>query len=170
MVKKYSEDELTRAILLIIDQGFSPSEAARQTGINLRAIQRYKKQYVDEKTPDYPTTQEIAVAGEVPAMNPKVNEEVYKTIIARAKFLDEVFETKQVVLKQIRKVSGKSQNLDAMQRTLKTLSDIEKEVVPDGNPVNYAKTLNVFNIFNQQLIQDGYKGPELSDADIVKGD
>jgi hypothetical protein len=100
-----------------------------------------------------------------------VQKHLDETMLARTKFLDEVFETKRIVLRQIRKVSGKSQNLDAMQRTLKTLTDIEVEVKPDGeSPAVHAQTINMFNFFNQKLIQEGYEGPVLSDADIVRGD
>ena len=94
-----------------------------------------------------------------------------QTMLARAKFLDDVFDAKKIVLERIVKVAKRSDNLDALQRTVKTLSDIEKEVTPDGDtPPVHAKTVNMFQFFNQQLMKDGYTGPELTDADIVKSD
>lgn len=173
MIRKYSEEELTHAILLILDRGMTPTEVSKATGINLRALQRYKRKYVDEKEiPDYVYPgKDVILRGEVPLMSTDVQQKLDKTILVRVKFLDDLFATKQVLLKQINKIGAKSQNLDALHRALKTVSDLENVVTPDGDtPAVQAKTVNMFQFFNQQLIANGYKGPELSDADIVKGD
>jgi ParB-like chromosome segregation protein Spo0J len=176
MARKYSEEELTRAILLIIDQGMTPAEVSERTGINLRAIQRYRTKYAG-------TNDKVAIMKDMEAPvvfhreNTIASDEVQKkldeTLLARAKFLDDLFATKQVLLAQIHKLGRKSKNLDALQRSLKTLNDIEAETKPgdegNNNPAFHAKTVNMFQFFNQQLIQDGYKGPEPSPADIVKG-
>jgi len=167
--RKYSEADLTNAVFLIINQGISPAEVSRQTGINLRTLQRYKNKHIkeqqEEKTPDYP----VVFKKDNPISH--VQKQLDNTLLTRAKFLDDVMETKQIVLNRIRKVAHKSDNLDALQRTAKTLSDIEKEVLPDGDtPAVHANTVNMFQFFNQQLLANGYKGPELTDADIIKGD
>lgn len=173
MIRKYSEDELTRAILMILNEGLTPKEVAKKTGINVRAIQRYKIKYVNDpdenslKRSDYPTV----FKSEMPVTDPKLQEKLNQTLLARASFLDEVFETKQALLRQLKKVGMKSQNVDALQRSIKTLNDLEKEATPDGDePPVHAKTVNMFQFINNQLTTHGYKGPELTDADIVKGD
>jgi hypothetical protein len=173
MIRKYSEDQMTRAIMLILNEGLTPKEVSKKTGINLRAIQRYKVKYVNNpdedsiKRSDYPTV----FKSTMPVMDPELQGKLNQTLLDRAKFLDDVFEAKKTVLDQIVKVAKKSENLDALQRTVKTLADLEKEVTPEGDePPVHAKTVNMFQFINNQLTTHGYKGPELTDADIVKGD
>ena len=171
--RKYSDEKLSNAILMVLDQGMSPKQVSISTGINIRTLQRHKRKYVDDlqeekqvKT-DYPAV----FKGTAPVSSTEVQKQLDQTMLARAKFLEDVFNVKQKLLKQLDKVGGKSQNVDALQRSIKTLNDIEKEVTPEGDaPLVHAKTVNVFQLFNQNLIKNGYKGPELTDADIVKGD
>ena len=171
--RRYSEDELTKAILLILDQNLSPKEVSKITSIPVRTLQRYKTKYVDdiEESKDNPKDYPAVFKADAPKINMDVQKQLDNTMLARAKFLDEVFETKRELLKQLLKIGKKSQNVDALQRSIKTLNDLEKDVTPDGDsPAVHAKTVNVFQLFNQNLIENGYKGPELTDADIVKGD
>jgi hypothetical protein len=85
--------------------------------------------------------------------------------------MQDVFETKQIILQRIMKLGGNSQNLDALQKTLKTLNELEGGGdKPEDNAVFHADTVNMFQFFNQKLIDEGYVGPELTDADIVKGE
>lgn len=174
MAKKYSEDQLTKAILLVIDDGLSPRMVAAQTGINLRSLQRYKSVYLGNDTSKVKKkviTEEVAVIEEVSLTNNEVQNKLNVTLLKRAKFLDDVIDTKQILLDQLRKEGKKTTNIDALQKSIKTLSDIEKEVIPDGDvPAVHAKTVNMFQFFNQKLIDEGYAGPKLTDADIVKGD
>jgi DNA-binding transcriptional MerR regulator len=170
--RKYSEDKLTKAMLLSLDQNMSLTEVSKITGIPVRTLQRYKSKNLDdlqekqEKT-DYPAV----FKGDAPVSDSDVQKQLDATMLARAKFLDNVFDAKKAVLERIVKIAKKSENLDALQRTVKTLDEIENKVVPDGDtPPVHAKTVNMFQFFNQQLIQDGYKGPELTPSDIVKGD
>jgi hypothetical protein len=169
--KRYSENSMARAIMLIVNEGLSTADAAERTGINLRTLQRYKSRYIDQKIEPTPVFTEIAVI-EPAIPKEKVKKTLDVAIMKRAKFLDDVFDTKKVVLERIKKISKSSDNLDALQRSLKTLSEIETEVLPKEHdvPAAHANTVNMFNFFNQQLIDEGYEGPELTDADIVKGD
>lgn len=175
--RKHSEADLTKAILLILDQNMSYKEVSRLTAIPVRTLQRYKNRYIEDKEEEvevddgelksYPAV----FKSDSPGVSRDVQQRLDATMLARAKFLDDVLETKQVLLNQLRKEGKRSKNIDALQRSIKTLTDIEKDVAPDGDPpVAHAKTVNVFQLFNQQLLQNGYKGPELTDADIVKGD
>lgn len=173
MPQKYTDQELSRAMLLITDQNMSPAQVAIQTGIHLRTIQRYKSKYVDNKQipKQKPKEDDDVVYKDTTLPDPELQRNVDAALTGRAKFMDEVFETKRELLKQLLKIGKKSQNVDALQRSIKTLNDIEKEVTPEGDaPMVHAKTVNVFQLFNQNLEKNGYKGPELTDADIVKGD
>lgn len=171
--KKYLDEELTKAVLLILDENMSPKEVSKQTHIHLRTLQRYKRKYVDdlEEEKQVKTDYPAVFKGTAPVSSTEVQKQLDQTMLARAKFLEDVFNVKQKLLKQLEKVGGKSTNVDALQRSIKTLNDIEKEVTPEGDaPMVHAKTVNVFQLFNQNLEKNGYKGPELTDADIVKGD
>jgi len=184
-VKKYSEDQLTKAILMIIEQDIPLKKVAEITGINARTISRYKSNYTGSKESIKPPrekkkstlpatikTPEVAFNKDNTLPSAELQKQVEKTIIDRAKFLDDLFEVKQLVLDQIKDQIKKIKNIDALQKTLKTLNDIAKEVGPKGpgNLADNAKVVNMFNFFNQQLIDEGYEGPELTDADIVKND
>ena len=178
--KSYTEDQLTAAVLLVLEGGLNPTQAAKQTGISKRTIQRAKSKMLGVSTPKWKTEEdeaeevlekELATRHDIPMLSPESQERVDNTLIARAQFLDEVFETKKVLLKQLRKMGARSQNIDALQKSLKTLTEIEGAVKPsDDTPAAHAKTVNMFQFFNQQLINEGYEGPKLTDADIVKGD
>lgn len=167
--KGYSESQLTKAMLLVLEQGVSLNDAAAATGISKRTIQRYKRRHIEDGTPDQ--QMEVAVAGTTTIKSKEVMDEVDDALIRRAKFINDVIDTKQVVIDRIRKIAKKSTNLDALQRTVKTLDDLENKVQPDGPvPASTNAHLNIFNFYNQKLKNEGYEGPELSDADIVKGD
>lgn len=172
--KKYSHEKLSNAILMIVDEGMPIAKVAKLTLIHIRTLQRHKKLYLknpddykEKKEPDYP---EI-FRSDVPVSNSKVQTQLDNTMLKRVRFLEDVFNVKLTLLAQLEKVGKKSQNVDALQRSIKTLNDIEKEVTPEGDaPMVHAKTVNVFQLFNQNLEKNGYKGPDLTDADIVKGD
>jgi hypothetical protein len=176
MNRKYTQEELTKAILLILEEGYTPTQASEKTGIKLRTIQRFKNKYTEDlglviKVPGI--SKEFFKGDSLPVVNSEVQKMVETTLINRSTFIDDLIETKQIVLDRIKKISKRSDNLDALQRTVRTLADIEKEVVPGGEgelPAIHAKTVNIFNQINQQLIDEGYEGPKLTDADIVKGD
>jgi transposase-like protein len=184
MPQKYSEQDMARAILLVLDQSLPIKKVAREMGINLRALQRYKARYLADPTTTtlrqmFPTVRENPLKEDEPIVkkdNPVASAEVMdatdKTLIARAKFLDDVLSTKQVLLDRLKMAGGKSNNIDALHKAIKTLDDLETKVVPEGgnSPAAQVKTLNVFQLFNQQLINEGYEGPEIPDADIVKND
>jgi hypothetical protein len=192
MIRKYDEKQIAAAILMMLEENLTPPQAAKRTGINVRALQRYKLKYVG-KPELYPFVKpEIlepleeakaktrqaevitpVVIDKTPVATEEVVEAVDQTILKRAKFLDKVFDAKEVLLNRLVKIGVKSQNVDALQRSIKMLHDIEKEVVPEddkGNPLIYAKQVNMFQTINQNLIDNGYKGPELKESDIVKGD
>ena len=165
--KPHTDQELTKALLLILENGLTVKKASEITGINPRSIQRYKARFVDTQK----SKEESVASGVVAMVDPSIQESVDRVMLTRVKFLEDVFNVKQKLLKQLDKVGSKSTNVDALQRSIKTLNDIEKEVTPEGDaPMVHAKTVNVFQLFNQNLIKNGYKGPELTDADIVKGD
>ena len=170
--KTYSEAQLTKALLLVLESGMSPKEASKITGISKRTIQRYKKQHVEDSTPEPAKTTDIAIAGTTTIASSEAVDKLDDALIKRAKFISEVVDTKQVVVERIRKLAKKSSHLDALQRTLKTLDEIENKVDPDGGaskiPANAGT--NIFNYFNMKLTNEGYEGPKLEDADIVKGD
>jgi transposase len=171
--KNYTESQLTKALLLVLEQGMSPKDAAKMTGISKRTIQRYKRRHVEDETPEPVRTTEIAVAGTTMLSSKEAMDEVDDALMRRTKFLSDVMETKQVVIDRIRKLAKKSSNLDALQRTIKTLDDLETKVDPDGGGSKLPlgnPNLNIFNFFNQKLTNEGYEGPKLEDADIVKGD
>jgi transposase-like protein len=173
MSKKYTEPELSRAILMIVDEEMPISEVAAQTGINYRALYRYRDRYIKGKQPPKQKKKEdkIVVLKETTAPNAELQRNIDTALIERAKFMEDVFKVKQILLGQIMKISMKSQNLDAMQRTLKTLCDLEETDSPKNEtPGLHADTVNMFQFFNQKLIDEGYEGPPLTDADIVKGD
>lgn len=159
---------------MIVDEGISISEVALQTGINYRALYRYRDRYIKGKhSPRQKNKEdEIEIYDESPTSNTELQAKLDEKLISRAKFLDDLFATKQIVLKQIAKLSKKSQNLDALQRSLKTINDIENTALPDGeeSPAAHVKAVNMFQFINQQLINEGYEGPELSPSDIVKGE
>lgn len=171
--RKYSDEKLSEAMLLILDQNMSLTKVSKITSIPVRTLQRHKKKILDDlqeekqvKT-DYPAV----FKWDAPVNNTNVQTQLDNTMLKRVRFLEDVFNVKQILLAQLEKVGKKSQNIDALQRSIKTLNDIEKEVTPEGDaPMVHAKTVNVFQLFNQNLIKDGYQGPELTDADIVKGD
>ncbi len=164
--KTYTESQLMHALMLILDNGLTGAKAAEVTGISIRQIMRYKARYLEKKEKG-----ETTVTSLVTMVDPSVQDSVDKVMITRVKFLEDVFKTKQILLAQLEKIGKKSLNVDALQRSIKTLNDIEKEVTPEGDaPMVHAKTVNVFQLFNQNLEKNGYKGPELTDADIVKGD
>lgn len=172
MPKKYTQQELTRAILLIVDEGLSIADVAKETGINYRALYRYRDRYVKGKQPpkQKKKEQEIVVHKDTTVPNAELQRNVDAALIERAKFLNDLMQTKQLLLDRIAKIGEKSNNLDALQRSLKTLNDIETVVKPaDDTPLANAKTINMFQFINQQLIDEGYEGPKLTDADIVRG-
>jgi hypothetical protein len=182
MIRKYDEKQIAAAILMVLDENLSVPEVSKRTGINVRALQRYKLKYVDK--PDlYPFVKPEILQPKEPEKAPvvidknpvatvEVVEAVDKTILKRSQFLEKVFAAKEVLLNRLVKIGAKTDNVDALQRAIKTLHDIEKEVIPEddkGNPLIYAKQVNMFQTINQNLIDNGYKGPELKESDIVKG-
>lgn len=172
MTRRYSDQEISRAILLIEEEGLPIAEVAAQTGINYRALYRYRDRYIKGKQPPKQRKKEneIVVYKENTLPTAEVQQRLDKTMIERAKFLDDVFDTKKVLLERLKEIGIKSNNVDALQKAIKTLSDIEKSVEPDGDhPSLHADTVNMFQFFNQKLIAEGYTGPELTDADIAKG-
>jgi hypothetical protein len=172
-IAKYPEELLTRALLLVVDQGVSLKDAALQTGISKRTIQRYRSKFV--KVPEKiatPTggTLTMFVPKETTLQNPNL-QKVEKVLIDRTNFLDEVFRVKGVVLKQMETVAKKSNNLDALQKTVKMLDEMDNEHKPKGNvPPLTPGQVNIFQFLNEKLTKEGYEGPELTDADIVEGD
>lgn len=103
--------------------------------------------------------------------NAELQQKVDKALIERAQFLDDLFSAKKVILQSILKLYRKSQNLDSLQKTLKTLSDLENiGSETEKEPGKLAGTVNMFQFINQKLIDEGYVGSELTDADIVKRD
>jgi hypothetical protein len=48
--KKYSDEELTKAVLLILDEDMSLKKASKITGITVRTLQRYKNSTLKEKS------------------------------------------------------------------------------------------------------------------------
>lgn len=166
----HSEEQLTNALIMILEQGMTTQKVAELTGISKRTIQRYKSRELEEETPEPVAVRDIAKRSDSMIQNAEVQDELDKTIISRAKFINEVIDTKQVVIERIKKISKKSTNLDALQRTVKTLDEIENKITPNGEVSDsHAKTINVFQLLNQNLIKQGYEGPKLTDADIVKG-
>jgi transposase-like protein len=173
MERKYTDEQLSKAILMILNEGMSSKEVAEKTGINLRAIQRYKAQFVGgPPEPEPVTTKEIAKSGKRIVQSSDAQEELDEVIIRRTHFLNDVFEGKKVVLDRIIKLAKKYNNIDALQRTLKTLADIEALALPkEGDvPAAHIEQINMFQFFNQKLTKEGYEGPALTDADIVNGD
>lgn len=174
MPKQYSEQELTKALLLILDRGMSPTEAEAETGIPLRTIQRYKAKHLasDRSIPVESSGMSFQTLGNFPmTVTPEAKTQLDKTIEDRAKFLEDLFEAKQDILKRIKVLTKSSENIDYLQKTLKTLTELETTVAPKGNPPpGTVNANNIFQIFNQQLINQGYEGPTISDADVVKGD
>jgi transposase len=174
MVRKYSEEELTKVLLLILDRGMTPLQASQVSGISLRTIQRYKSKYLGTiPVPVAPgVTQPVIFHKESTIPTDEVQRKLDATLLERAKFLTDLFDTKKILLAQIRKIGKKSQNLDAMQKTLKTITELENVVDPeDGNkPSKFPATVNMFQYFNQLLINEGYEGPKIEESDIIKGD
>lgn len=170
--KVYSDEQLTKALLLVLEQGMSPKDAAKATGISKRTIQRYKRQHVEDHTPDLAVGTDLVLAGDATIRSKETMDEIDDALIKRAKFLNDVIDTKQVVIDRIKKIAKKSTNLDALQRTVKTLDELENKVDPDGGAgkLPVGNPTNIFNYFNMKLTNEGYEGPELTDADIVKND
>jgi hypothetical protein len=170
---KHSEEQLTKALLLVLDQGVTLKVASEQTGISVRSIQRYKSKFTKspEKIPT-PTggTLTMIVPKDTTLPNPNL-QKIEKVLIDRTNFLDEVFRVKSVVLKQMETVAKKSNNLDALQKTVKMLDEMENEHKPKGNnpPTLPPGQVNIFQFLNEKLTKEGYEGPELTDADIVEG-
>ena len=173
MHQKYSEQELTKALLLILDRGMSVTEASIETDIPIRTIQRFKVKFInsDKQIPVSSSGMDLATLDMPMTITPRAKTELDETMLARAKFLDDIFTAKQNIIKRINLLTKTSENIDYLQKTLKTLTDIESTVAPkDDPPAAHAKTVNMFQFFNQQLKNEGYEGPNISDADIIKGD
>lgn len=173
MHKKYTDEELSRAMLIITDQNMSPAQVAIQTGIHLRTIQRYKSKYVDNKQipKQKPKEDDVVVYKDTTLPDTELPRNVDATLTRRAKFMDDVFNLKQLIVDRLEAIVKKSQNIDTLQRTLKTLTELEKETKPDDPvPGITGGNVNIFTYLNQQLEKDGYKGQPLTDADIIEGD
>ena len=162
---------MSRAMLCIFDEGQSIAEVAKDTGINLRALYRYKDKYIKGKQPPRQKKKhEMVVYKESTVPSTELQKNVDSALIERAKFMQDVFETKQIILQRIKLLGDKSKNIDALQRTLKTLNELEGGgQKKEDSATLHADTVNMFQFFNQQLIDEGYEGPPLTDADIVKG-
>lgn len=172
MARKYSEEELTRAVLLMIDHGLSPSQAELESGVNKRSIFRFKSKYLNEGESVKKISKLLYRNNDKSQDSISTQQDIDDVVKARAKFLRDIMKTKQVLLDRLEKIGKKSNNLDAIQRSIKTLSDVEVIMLPkeDDIPEAHVKNLNLFQFFNQKLINEGYEGPKFSDADIVKGD
>jgi len=136
-------------MLMIVDAGMPIAEVAKKSGIHLRTLYRYRDKFIkDKKSPKQVKTKEIDVV-------------VHKEITVPNEYLQKKGEAA---------LTERAQFLDALQKTLKTLTDFEGVgMEKDKEPGKFANTVSMFNFFNQQLINEGYEGSKLTNTDIVGG-
>jgi len=172
MPKQTNQKALGRALFYIIEQNMPLKEAAETAGVKYRTLTRNYQKYLAQETRIkdgvLPKEEE-----EEPITVPIIPEhEINTAIHERAHFTKEIFRAKREILKRILVLTKGTKNIDALQRTLKTLDDLERSAPPQPSdmPGVNADTVNMFQFFNQKLIDDGYQGKPITDADIIEGD
>jgi len=173
MPRKYTDQELSKAMLMIAEQGMQISEVSRRTSINYRTLYRYQDRYLKGKIPNKQDKKnnEVVIYKENPVADSEMQQKVDQAILERARFQEDLFRVKQLVLSKIERTIQGKVSLDSLQKTLRTITDLETvENEQEENPAKHSGTVNMYNFFNQKLIDEGYEGPELTDADIVEGD
>jgi len=171
MPKFTNRKALDRALFYIIEQNMTVQDAAKSSGANLRTVYRKYQQYLDQ-------TNKIK-DGLMPHVdNDKIaiihtpEQELNIALHERAQFMKDMFRAKKLILERIIRVAKDTRNIDALQKTLKTLSELENIGNPKDSdmPGVNVDTANIFQFFNQKLIDDGYQGKPVTDADIIEGD
>ena len=134
------------AVLKILQENDLNYATRRQTDVAINTLKRWQDRYGTELDKEENVTVIAA--------------EVIKDVAERNALLnDRIYKLKVIIVERIKEILPNVTNLDSLQRTLKTLCEIDgtmkdKEEAPGPKVTNYY---NLFETLNQQLIDESKK-------------
>jgi len=150
---KYTEEEISTALLVLRALDNNYSQAAKKIGVNRTTLMSWDKKYkeIPEKSPVETMDieeiiEEMATVGSAEVMT--------------ADFIGNVTEAKNLIIERLMELIPNSANIDYLTKALKTLHDITGGGQPDdnGKPGSFTQINNYIQYLNQELIESGYDG------------
>lgn len=167
MPKKYSDVQVTEAVMQMVNEGWTVIEAEKHTGIPRRTIYRMKERIMNPEGEIIAPPNSIAIA-ETSALNQKISSQIDEAAATQIRVQAKLLTLKELLIDTLIKKTPGQFNIDYLQKTLKTVVELDNKKSP-GEPVIPAE-VNIFNFYADKFKKKGYEGPVLTDADIVEGD
>lgn len=157
--KRYTLAEKTAVLKVLQSNNFNIERTARETGVGKTTINRWYDKMKDELQ----KTDVLANA----------TLDIVKYANDREKrFLDKVYGAKEAVVNRIMQLALEERNMDFLQKTIKTLTEIDgsNRSGKNGEVGESAPTMNVYQIIENQLISKENESKSKEDPIIIEGD
>ncbi|MCK5136626.1 MAG: hypothetical protein KAR19_12610 [Bacteroidales bacterium] len=141
---EYTLKQKMQVLEILQENDLSYYKTGKQIKISHTTIRRWHTQYGDEMN-------KASIAKEMA-------EEVTDDMAKRNKdFFDAVFKVKVLTINRMLELVKDERNLDNLQKTLKTLCEIDGSSKKNGEEEPKGTVINIYEQINNQLIQQGYE-------------